>query len=162
MSSTTARLFWIIDDNTEPDEPAYLQEHAPFYETVTVMKEGNCDYEVHFKAIDKCVIFPAPAPGADGSICEGLLFFDDWLIFLEIKDNDQQGYAETAKNQLSRSIKVFGASHPAHLAASSVRKAYIANNDKPKAPNFSQTEIDKFEFQNAGFELVKSTKILIP
>ena len=161
-SSTRTGHFWIIDDNAESDEPTFIQEYAPVYEAVTVKKESNGNYEVNFKAIDKCVVFPTPLQGIGNNICDGMLYFDNWLIFVELKGNNQPDYAMTGKDQLSRTIAVFVNSHPAFMATKAVRQAYICNSDKPKAPSFSQTEIDKFEFNNHGFELVRAITILIP
>jgi len=162
-SSSCEPEFGIIDDLSKPEQPAYIQEFQPREWTVTISKIKKERYQVNFKAIDNCVIFPSP-PGLTirNNICDGMLFFRDWLIFIELKDNDQTGYPKKAQDQLSRSIQVFAESHPEELKLYTTKRAYISNKAKLEAPNMKQTDIDKFADENFDFELFRSIVIKLP
>jgi hypothetical protein len=153
--------FGIIDDNTEEDEPAYVQRYAEEDWNVTVEKASN-DYAVLFKAIDKCLDFPPPPhPNIENNRCDAMLHFPGHLYFIEIKYAEAPNYDKTI-NQLSRTIHVFKNSHPVELEACANREAYIANALRPKAPEIGQTEKDKFADNNLDFELFRSTRINLP
>lgn len=160
-SISTAIRFGIIDDLTEGDQPAFIQEYQEDDWDVIVNKKSENRYEVTFKAIDKCLEFPEPInPNEENSRCDGMLTFDDYLIFVEIKYRTDSEYSAKAKKQLSRTIHVFNESHG--LADYRIRRAYISNRAKPQAPEFSLTETEKFADENLGFDLYRTAQIDLP
>lgn len=160
-SITTAIRFGIIDDLTEDDQPAFVQEYREEDWDVVVRKESGNEYKVIFKAIDKCLEFPEPInPNEENNRCDGMLTFDNHLIFVEIKHSSGSEYTGKAKKQLSRTIHVFKENHG--LADYKIKKAYISNSAKPQAPEFSLTETEKFADENFGFDLYRNTQIDLP
>jgi len=159
--TTTSVCFGIIDDLTNENEPAFIQEFKPDEWDVTVMKEGKENYEVTFKAIDKCLSFPPPQnPLEENMICEGMLYFNDHLYFVEIKNWTDSKYSDKAISQLSRSIRVFSENHD--LDIYNHRRAYISNKAKPNPPEAKGSTKDRFGDEHFDFDLIWSTDIKLP
>lgn len=160
-STTNASSFGIIDEISEPEDPAFLQDYRPDEWHITVKRNSQSNYPVTFNAIDKCLEFPqTDNPNIENSRCEGILYFDDRIYFLEIKNDNGSHYTEQAKRQLSRSIHVFSNNHD--LSIYHKRIAVIANIEKPRAPEIALTEKEKFFDDNFQFDLIRSTEISIP
>jgi hypothetical protein len=160
-SSTRSQRFGIIDNLSEQTEPAYIQEYRNEEWDVTVFKQTASNYEVIFKAIDNCLEFPEPENAdEENNRCDGMLVFNDHLIFVEIKYRSGREYTEKAIKQLSRTILMFQQSHG--LDVFQIRKAYVSNSAKPKAPVITETTREKFKDNNFGFELLRTTTIAIP
>ena len=160
-SVTTAVRFGIIDDLTNESEPAFIQEFREENWQVVVLKQNGLDYKVTFKAIDKCIVFPLPKRNEDDNdICDGMLYFDNHLYFIEIKSWSNAKYTEKAISQLSRTIKIFSENHS--VEDYNNRRAYISNVVKPNAPEGRQTIKDRFADENLSFDLIWSTEIKLP
>lgn len=157
-STTRSQRFGIIDNLPEQGEPAFIQEYREDEWDVIVAKQTASDYEVIFKAIDNCLEFPEPEnANEENKKCDGMLVFYDYLIFVEIKYQSGRKYTEEAMRQLSRTIQVFQQSHD--LNKYNIRKAYVSNSAKPKAPIITETTREKFKDDNFEFELIRSTTI---
>jgi len=160
---TTERRFGIIDDISDDQLPAFLQLFKDDEWDLTVEKASDEVNEVLFKAIDKCMVFPPPAGSKiKNKICEGMLVFNDYLIFIEIKYRTSSGYKVDSVEKFERTIQVFKASHG--LEKYNNRIAVVCNSSKlvPATEDFSLTDKDKFYDANDGFDLYQTKLLKLP
>lgn len=160
---TTERRFGIIDDISEDQLPAFLQLFKDDEWDLTIEIASDEFKEVIFKAIDKCVAFPPPSgPKIKNKICEGMLVFKDYLIFIEIKYRTSSGYKVDSIEKFERTIQVFKASHG--LTQYNNRIAVVCNSNKlvPATEDFCLTDKDKFYDTNEGFDLYQTKLLRLP
>ena len=119
---------------------------------VSVINE-NC-LDIIFTAIDGCLDIPS----TEGERCEGMLMYDDAIMFIELKDRNGVRWAGKARDQLENTIRLF--KRDVGIAGYVRNYAHIANKQRPNfksgGSNFSQ----QFE-DNTGFILRVSDVIEI-
>ncbi|MCX3263717.1 hypothetical protein [Pedobacter agri] len=142
------RVFGICDDPPPPHLPAYLDEtHGEKWIAVV---HNNRAIEVTFIAIDHCIDFPLLPDGKQGKKCDGMLTYEDVVIFVELKDSSQGAGAWADPAQLTATILEFEKQEEAKQLA--VKIAHLVNKQKPVFDRGQQGKISQFQL-DTGYVL---------
>lgn len=108
--------------------------------------DNDNETEVTFIAIDGCI----KIPDTEGERCEGMLTYNDTLIFIELKDRDGGRWAGKTRDQLINTIRLF----KRDIGLSDFRKLYghIANKQRPYFKSGGKAFSQEFE-DKTGFIL---------
>lgn len=157
QSQTNQPKFGLCDDPNKDKDPAYI-------DTVDCSKwiaivENNQEIEVIFTAIDNCIEI-LRSNGERENRCEGMLTYNNHIIFVELKTRKSKNskWVGKGEEQLKNTISVFIANHDLEIYKS--KKAYIANNKKPTFQSSQITRMDKFK-DETGFRLIIQNTIEI-
>ncbi len=107
-SNSNKKEFGLCDDPPPATNPAYIDE-ANKSNWIGIVKNDK-EKKVEFIAIDACIDVRRP----DGSLesrCDGLLSFDNDLIFVELKSRESGGWLTKGREQLTITINTFKANH---------------------------------------------------
>lgn len=149
-SSSSKKEFGLCDDSLLAQKPAYIDETNG--ENWIAVVDNHHQTLVHFVAIDHCIDLKR-ADGSDASKCDGLLFFDDVIIFIELKDrNDKEArkWKNEGYDQLKETITLFEQQEEAKKFK--VKKAYICNKSVRKSNERNQNKQERFE-EETGYVL---------
>lgn len=150
-------LFGICDDTPPPHIPAYLN-HDKLAKPGWIAEVINANAkEVTFTAIDNCIVIKR-ANGTDESRCEGMLTYEDAIIFLELKDRVSKGWLVKSRDQLITTITVFSQNHD--INNYKARRAHVANAQRPFFDSSFRRVIDEVKTAT-GFTLEVQRKITI-
>lgn len=152
---TTAQKFGLCDDL--PHQRAYIDEFdGQKWIAVVYNYFGR---EIVFTALDNCIEFNKPS-GKGESRCEGMLTYEDTIIFVEIKERtgDADTWAKKADDQLRNSIKIVQAK--VKLSAFLIKKVYICNRHRRNVNESHAVRAKKFQ-QDTGYILRVETRINI-
>lgn len=117
-----------------------------------------------FKAVDNCVDI-LRSNGEKEQSCDGVLVYEDNLIFVELKDRGTQGWLTTAREQITVVFENFIKHH--NIKAYSTIKAYACNKQRPLAVTSYNEEVQRFKdrtgslLDNNGLILTVSRNIQI-
>jgi len=112
---------------------------------------------ITFTAIDSCITITR-SNGKASKRCDAMLTYRDKIIFVELKErNDNKSFKEGIK-QLTETIDFFTQNHP--LNQYSRKTAYVANKLKPNFQSGNTARINKFK-NDTGFRLETKNTILI-
>lgn len=125
--TTNATNFGICDDQNRT--PAYIDETNTDNWVADV--RNTSEKATTFYPIDYCVETLRP-DGTMDNRCDGMMKYDDKLIFIELKDRDNQGWLGHGLKQLKSSIGHFEKAHP-NLLSSLTIKAHLCNKQRPSA-----------------------------
>lgn len=139
------KLFGICDD--KPSSPAYIEIDNPSIWIATVQNEN--EITLTFTALDNCIIF-LKEDGNKAKRCDVMLFYEDTLFFIELKDVMTSSPNEGAYEQLEETIKQFIANHD--ISVFKKRKAYVCNRAKRKFQKIENETQQRF-YQMYGFRL---------
>jgi hypothetical protein len=133
------KMFGLCDDAPPSNQPAYINETDGNKWIAVVTNEDK--HYVTFTAIDKCIEI-LREDGKDSKRCDGVLTFDDTVIFVELKERAASGndWVKDAERQLRTTIAHFEKEKTAE--AFTKKKAYIANKEHPK---FKTSQIRRME-----------------
>lgn len=134
-------LFGLCDDTTKADEPAYVSTDLESEDTWIARIDNKPCYEVVFKPVDNCIpIFKGD--GNKQSRCDGMLFYESTIIFVELKERKDSGtkWAFKGSEQVKQTIKDF---RDSHNTTGKTLLAYVANRIQPNA-------------QQAHFSIIKN------
>ena len=146
-SALNCSEFGLCDDPSPSDSPAYTDTTDS---TKWIAQVSNPALrEVTFKAIDNCVEVLRP-DGTQESRCDGMLIFENNLIFVELKDRGYGGWQRKGKSQLAITIAKFQESH--NIMQFSSVEAYICNKQRPLAVTSIITLAQEFR-NETGFIL---------
>ena len=137
--TTNATSFGICDD--QDHTPAYIDETNKD-KWVADVRNAN-GKTTTFHPIDNCI----NAFRTDGTIdnrCDGMLEYDNKLIFVELKNRNNQGWLGHGLKQLKSSIGHFEKAHPT-LLSSSIIKAHLCNRQRPSAAKSYITSQARFK-----------------
>src|SRR5690606_27410805 len=105
--------------------------------------------------IDHCPEFVLTrADGREDSRCDGMLYYEDTVIFVELKDRDiypSKKWLDKAHKQLLSTILVFEQTD--HADGFSTKRAYIANKARPFFSIGQQERITRFNKETNGYVL---------
>ena len=137
-------------DNPPPSNTiAYLDETDGTKWIAVVHNENRED--VTFTAIDKC-IFILRENGKDAKRCDGMLTYNDVVIFVELKQKSPLGndWVKQGEEQLRETINYF----EKEIIAQSftTKKAYIANSEHPKFKTSQARRMEQF-LEDTGYVL---------
>lgn len=157
QSKSEHKLFGICDQPAPNNDPAYIDElNGQDWIAVVDNEARNL---VTFTAIDNCIPL-VREDGKQDKQCDGVLTFDDTIIFVELKDRKPKGnkWVLDGEIQLRRTIVQFEQIEQAELYVS--KKAYIANNQHPK---FKSSQIRRMEqfLNDTGYVLRIENRIVL-
>ena len=112
-----------------------------------------------FTAIDNCIEI-LRLDGTMDNRCDGMLTYNNHLIFVELKTRKSENskWVGKGEEQLKNTISVFIANHD--LAIYKSKKAYIANNKKPNFQSSQSERMARFEAET-GFRLIIQNAIKV-
>lgn len=96
--------FGLCDDPPPAENPAYIDENDVL-KWIGIVNNIN-NKEVEFIAIDSCIDIRRP----DGKLqkrCDGLLSFDNKLIFVELKSREGGKWLKDGREQLTATVNSF-------------------------------------------------------
>jgi hypothetical protein len=100
--------FGLCDDPSPAEKPAYIDENDSS-KWIGIVK-NNTNKKINFIAIDACIDIRRP----DGNLqsrCDGLLSFDNNLIFVELKSREGGSWIKKGREQLTITVNTFKANH---------------------------------------------------
>lgn len=152
---TNSRNFGICDD--KPHQRAYIDEIDG--QRWTAVVRNHYGRQIVFTAIDNCTEFNK-ANGSKEIRCEGILTFDDTIVFVEIKERkgDAKTWAKKADDQLRNSIRIIQAR--VNMNAYVVKKAYISNRHQKNLNESHAVRAKRFQ-QETGYILRVENRINI-
>lgn len=147
-SSSNLRRFGICDDTPPPSIPAYLNE-IDGKKWIAVVHNDR-QIKVEFVAIDNCIEFSKRDDGKDKKRCDGALFYEDTVIFVELKDIVGAAKNWADPEQLMSAIAEFETTGLAKKY--SVKRAHLVNKQRPVFDRGQAVKINTF-FKQTGYEL---------
>ena len=159
VSTTNAKIFGICDDQPPlPKAPAYIDLRDGQKWIAIVDNEPH--FNVLFTAIDHCVGGVVRADGKPEKRCDGMMSFNQTVIFVELKEIDMKGtvWIKNAEEQLRSTIGYF--ENDDYSKSFKIKKAYIANSEHPKFRDSQQVRMEKFE-DETGFVLRIENRIVL-
>lgn len=154
-SYSSEKRFGLCDDPPSSTNPAYIDETNG--EKWIAVVENHYGQEIDFVAIDKCITIKRD-DNTDAQKCDGMLYFDKTIIFVELKDRKDKpkSWKDEAENQLKETIAFFEKQTEAQLYKN--KKAYICNKAIPKENIKNQVRMNKF-FDETGYNLEIKNRI---
>ncbi|MEI6139577.1 MAG: hypothetical protein WCP85_09945 [Mariniphaga sp.] len=158
---TAKKLFGLCDDSTHTKnktlKQAYLDEENGAKWIAVV--DNSYNQRVTFSAIDNCIEIKSEK-GKMLKRCDGVLTFDETVAFVELKERVEKKprWIKDAEMQLRSTIGYFEKSEDAQDYKT--KKAYIANNQRPK---FRESQIDRMDqfLTDTGYVLRIENRIII-
>lgn len=149
QTTSKKKMFGLCDNPPPAKDPAYIDENDGSKWISVVLNDELKD--VIFTAIDNCIEIKR-ADGLDSQRCDGVLTFEDTVIFVELKDRLSKGktWITDAECQLRETISFFEKEDISEDFQ--VKKAYIANKALPKFRSSQAARMDKF-FDETGYVL---------
>jgi len=133
--------FGLCDDSPPPEKPAYIEEND---QSKWIGKVANpTNKNVDFYAIDNCVEILKPDGVSKESRCDGMLHFDNSILFVELKMRGSSGWLIKARTQLTITLGKFQLDNS--LVDFDKVEAYACNGLKPFANKGNNTELQKFK-----------------
>lgn len=138
--------------------PAFIDERNGGSWIAVVVNEYN--YDVLFTAVDHCIDVPTRPDGHLSKRCDGMLTFNDTVIFVELKERGQFGskWIIDAEKQLKVTIAHFETTALSQEFSS--KKAYAANNEHPKSKESYLVRMEKF-LDETGYILRIENRIIL-
>jgi hypothetical protein len=127
------------------------------YEWIAVVENHYREIMVFF-AIDNCLPFPLREDGTMANRCDGVLMCTDKIAFVELKSRDYNGgeWVKHAAKQLLSAIENFQRSQEDNFE---IRRAYICNNQRPRARRGQAERIERFSIDSKGYALFIKARI---
>lgn len=153
--TTTDKSFGLCDDPSPSTLPAYIDTSNESKWIAQVINYAS--KEITFKAIDNCVPIFRNNDELENR-CDGMLIFDNDLIFVELKNRAYSGWLSKGREQLINTISSFKDNHDINQYKKI--KAYICNKQRPKAISNHFIEMEKFK-NATGYILSVNSSIII-
>jgi len=149
------KLFGLCDD--KPEKRAYLDEDDGEKWIAVVVNDDK--FEVTFTAIDHCIEIKRE-DGKMAKRCDGFLFYDSTIVFVELKERDalRNAWVLDGEKQLRSSISYFIATE--YSGQFTQRKAYISNSEHPKFKESQTRRMEQF-LDETGFVLRVENRIIL-
>lgn len=143
-TSSSSKKFGICDNPAPAKDPAYINEIDTNKWIAGVENESG--KLADFFPIDHCVEVLKPN-GDMESRCDGMLRFNNNIVFIELKDRTSSGWVRKGREQLTITLSNFIANHPSHGYA--INECYVCNKQFPLAVKSINTEMQKFKDDTA-------------
>ncbi len=155
--NTDKKLFGICDDTPPPHKPAYIDEQDGKKWIAVVVNDDR--HTVTFTAIDHCIKM-IREDGKPAKQCDGLLTYNDTVIFIELKESNKKGndWVKEAEKQLKTTIHYFESSAKAINVLK--KKAYIANRKHPRFKENQSRRMNQFLI-DTGYVLRIENRIVL-
>lgn len=152
-TESTNKEFGLCDDQPPQSNPAYIDEvnHAKWIGIV----KNPLEHKVCFNAIDNCIDIRRNDNSMD-SRCDGVLSYENDLIFVELKEREGGQWLKKGREQLTATINRF--KQECDITKFSSVKGYVCNSLRPQAHFGQATNIQQFK-DDTGFTLVGKQEI---
>ncbi len=149
------RLFGICDNI--PGRRARIDEFDGRIWIAVVVNEVR--YHVTFTAVDNCIEIRRP-DGLMDKRCDGFLFYNTTIIFVELKERGAIGNAWVidGEEQLRTTISYFEDTENAEDYT--MKKAYIANSEHPRFKESQIRRMNQF-YTDTGYVLRIENRIIL-
>lgn len=140
ITSCRRRRFGVCDIPAA-EEKAYIAERQG--ENWLAVVDNYYETKVNFVPVDHCIELLRP-DGTMDNRCDGCLFYEKTIIFVELKDRNMKGaeWIKDAERQLRHTIKRFEDEKEADDFT--VKKAYIANSARPRFRSGQTVRMENF------------------
>jgi hypothetical protein len=157
QSYSKRKRFGLCDDPAPAANPAYIDE-VDGKKWIAVVVNENL-YEATFTAIDNCIEIKRP-DGKMAKRCDGVLTYESAIVFVELKQRDVLGseWVKDAEKQLRATIEHF--QNIDDSASHAIKKAYIANNQRPKFKDSQMRRMEQF-LADTGYVLRIENRIIL-
>ena len=149
-------IFGLCDDTPPPEKPAYIDELSP-PEWIGIV-HNPYNYNVDFYAIDNCIIILKPDGINKESRCDGMLHYDNSLIFVELKMRGNSGWLIKARTQLTITIEKFMDNND--ISTYKKVEAYVCNGLRPLAIQGNNIQLEKFK-NETGLNMIAKQEIIL-
>lgn len=139
-SVSSKKIFGLCDDTPPPSKPAYIKEEEG--EAWIGVVNNSSELECTFHAIDNCVELRDYENQLE-STCDGLLEFENNLIFIELKEARSSGWFQKGVSQIKNTILLFKKEQ--NIEDWNSVSAYICNSQFPKANVQRSSSLEKFK-----------------
>ncbi len=146
-TSSNKVKFGLCDDPPPLSNPAYIDEKEPA-KWIGIVKNSE-EKNVDFFAIDNCVDIRRD-DGTMDSRCDGVLSYEDKLIFVELKERDGGQWLKKGREQLTATINRF--KQEVDVSKFSSIKGYVCNSLRPQSHTGQANNIQKFK-DDTGYNL---------
>ncbi|MBC7555022.1 MAG: hypothetical protein H7257_13720 [Taibaiella sp.] len=155
--SSDKRIFGLCDKAHPAKEPAYIDEDNG-KDWIAVIENNNRE-TVQFIAVDHCIDL-LKVDGKMDSRCDGMLYYNTTVIFVELKERSGLGneWVKDGEKQLRATIKHF--EQEAEAVNYTFKKAYIANSGHPKFKTTQAGRMEQF-LADTGYVLRIENRIAI-
>lgn len=150
--NSSKKKFGLCDDAAQPGSPAYIDEYDGSAWVAVVQNEFL--KTVTFTAIDNCIDL-LREDRLMARRCDGVLTFEDTIVFVELKDQSGRKWIKEGEEQLVSTI-----SRVVIPAAYIYREAYIANCKQPQFRSSQAQRMQRFR-DETGFTLKIHNRIAI-
>jgi hypothetical protein len=154
-TSSSIVEFGLCDDPPPATDPAYIDE-LDKTKWIAIVENPNLK-TAYFYAVDHCVTVVRP-DGTTDSRCDGILLYENNLVFVELKSRQSGQWLKKGREQLTNTIRNFMANHD--ISTYNSVRASVCNNLKPLAHFGQATNIQKFK-DDTGYILRGSRRIII-
>lgn len=155
INTTNISEFGLCDDPPPANNPAYI-DTADKTKWIGIV-ENDQEKDVNFIAIDACVDIRKP-DGNMESRCDGLLSYENNLIFVELKNRDGGQWVKKGREQLTVTVNHFKNNHDINDYDDVY--ANICNSLRPISNVGQAANIEKFK-DDTGLILKTDRKIKI-
>lgn len=132
--------FGLCDDTPPPARPAYIDDSDNEQWIATINNPKL--YKVDFYAIDNCVQILRD-DGRDESRCDGFIYFNNSIVFIELKSREGGQWVKKGREQLTKTINIFKQDHPFNNF--NTVSASVCNNLRPRFNIGHMQNIQKFK-----------------
>ena len=139
--------FGLCDDQPPLSNPAYIEEDNPA-KWIGIVNNSK-KQEINFNAIDNCIDIRRNDNTMD-SRCDGVLSYEDKLIFVELKERDGGQWLKKGREQLTATINRFKQEIDVNIFSSI--KGYVCNSLRPQSHTGQASNIQKFK-DDTGYNL---------
>jgi hypothetical protein len=157
QSYSDKNKFGLCDDPAPANNPAYIDENNGDTWIAVVDNERRC--RITFTAVDNCInLFRTD--GKMAKRCDGVLTYENHLIFVELKDRSTFGasWIKEGESQLMSTIDQF--KKIVDVEEFDIKEAYIANAANPKFRSSQAQRMQNFLI-NTGFVLNIINRIIL-
>jgi len=139
-TNSSETRFGLCDDPPPAENPAYIDEIDDLKWIGIVNNHTNQDTD--FYPVDRCIPLYR-ANGEPENRCDGVLRFNNNLIFVELKSREAAGWLGKGREQLTVTIQLFKVNYTVTDFAKI--EAYVCNSLRPIASKNYAIEIQKFK-----------------
>lgn len=154
-SSSNKKEFGLCDDPPPPSLPAYIDELDKSKWIATINNRNS--KKVDFIAIDACIDI-RKADGNLESRCDGLLAYDNDLIFVELKSREGGQWLKKGREQLTITVDNFKDNY--NISQYNDVSANVCNSLRPQSHSGHAVNIQRF-FDDTGLVLRADSTIEI-
>lgn len=158
QTRTNKKLFGLCDDPAPSTIPAYVDELNGAKWIAVV--QNDYSYDVLFTAVDHCIEVPEKEDGKPSKRCDGMLTYNDSVIFVELKERAQFGsdWMIDSEKQLKATISHFETTDLSQDFSD--KRAYAANNAHPKSKQSYQIRMERF-LDETGYVLRIENRLVL-